>query len=115
VRPGKGDKDRTTYLDDGAVADLTDWLALRGDQPGALFHPTVKGGRISPRRMSDQAVLDILRQLREQAQEQLYPMFQKGRVELDRFCKLIIQCFEINFMRLKQVSPNRLISVSQSD
>ncbi len=26
VRSGKGDKDRTTYLDDGAAAALTDWL-----------------------------------------------------------------------------------------
>jgi len=68
VRSGKGDKDRTTYLDEGAMAALEDWLALRGDHPGALFHPTVKGGRIKPRRMSDQAVLDILRQRGDQAQ-----------------------------------------------
>jgi len=68
VRSGKGDKDRTTYLDEGAAAALEDWLALRGDYPGALFHPTVKGGRISHTRMIDQAVLDILRQRGEQAQ-----------------------------------------------
>lgn len=68
VRSGKGDKDRTTYMDEGAIAALNDWLELRGNQPGALFHPTVKGGRINPRQMSDQAVLDILRQRGEQAQ-----------------------------------------------
>lgn len=58
VRSGKGDKDRTTYLDEGEAATLEDWLELRGDHPEALFHPTVKEGRIRPRRMSDQAVLD---------------------------------------------------------
>jgi integrase len=47
---------------------LIDWLVLRGDHPRALFHPTLKGGWISPRRMSDQAVLDILRHRGEQAQ-----------------------------------------------
>ena len=30
VRSGKGDKDRTTYLDDGAAAALTDWLKCWG-------------------------------------------------------------------------------------
>ena len=33
VRSGKGDKDRTTYLDDGAAAALADWLIWRGDEP----------------------------------------------------------------------------------
>ena len=62
VRSGKGDKDRTNYLDDGAVAALTDWLKWRGDAPGALFYPTRRGGKIEARPMTDQAVLDILRQ-----------------------------------------------------
>lgn len=60
VRSGKGDKDRTTYLDDGAAAALAGWLTWRGDAPGASFYPTRKGGRLEARRMSDQAVLDIL-------------------------------------------------------
>jgi integrase len=60
VRLGKGDKDRTTYLDDGATAALMDWLIWRGEALGALFYPTRKGGRLEARRMSDQAVLDIL-------------------------------------------------------
>ncbi len=60
VRSGKGDKDRTTYLNDGAAAALADWLIWRGDALGALFYPTRKGGRLEARRMTDQAVLDIL-------------------------------------------------------
>jgi hypothetical protein len=37
VRSGKEDKDRTTYLDDGAAAALADWLIWRGDKPGRYF------------------------------------------------------------------------------
>jgi len=62
VRSGKGDKDRTNYLDDGAASALTDWLRWRGEESGALFYPTRKGSRIEKRRMTDQAVLDILQQ-----------------------------------------------------
>ena len=68
VRSGKGDKDRTTYLDDGAAAALADWLIWRGDEPGALFYPTRRGGNLERRRMTDQAVLDILRQRGKEAQ-----------------------------------------------
>ena len=42
VRSGKGDKDRTNYLDNGATAALTDWLNWRGNALGALFYPTRK-------------------------------------------------------------------------
>jgi integrase len=36
-------------------------------QDGALFYPTRKGGKIEARRMTDQAVLDILRQRGKEA------------------------------------------------
>jgi site-specific recombinase XerD len=68
VRSGKGDKDRTNYLDDGATAGLLDWLSWRGNELGALFYPTRKGGLVEQRRMTDQAVLDILRQRGKDAQ-----------------------------------------------
>ncbi len=67
VRSGKGDKDRTTYLDDGAAAALAGWLIWRDDAPGALFYPTRKGGKLEARRMTDQAVLDILQQRGKEA------------------------------------------------
>lgn len=67
VRSGKGDKDRTTYLDDGARAALTDWLRWRREGPGALFYPARKGGKVEARRMTDQAVLDILPQRGKEA------------------------------------------------
>ncbi len=68
VRSGKGDKDRTIYLDNGAAAALSDWLIWRQGEVGALFYPTRKGGLIEQRRMTDQAVLDILRQRGLEAQ-----------------------------------------------
>ncbi len=68
VRRGKGDKDRTTYLDDGAAAALLDWLALRGEHKGTIFHPLRKGGKIEMRSLSAQAVLDIIHERGNQAQ-----------------------------------------------
>ncbi len=68
VRSGKGDKDRTNYLDDGAMAALLDWLIWRGNEPGTVFYPTRRGGKVEARSMTDQAVLDILRQRGKEAQ-----------------------------------------------
>jgi integrase len=67
VRSGKGRKDRTTYLDGGAAAALWDWLAVRGATPGPLLCPVNKGGRITIRRLSDQAVLGALQKRAKQA------------------------------------------------
>jgi len=43
---GKGDKERTAYLRNGALRYLRDWLAVRGDGPGPIFCRVNKGGRI---------------------------------------------------------------------
>jgi len=45
---GKGDKERTAYLRNGALRYLRDWLAIRGDGPGPIFCRVNKGGRIFP-------------------------------------------------------------------
>jgi len=57
---GKGHKERTAYLINGAAAALADWLTLRGDAPGPLFVPVGKGGRVDVRRMTAQAVWNLL-------------------------------------------------------
>lgn len=57
---GKGDKERLLYVNDGAARALADWLEHRGDEPGALFQPVSKGGRVLRRRMTDQAVYNML-------------------------------------------------------
>jgi integrase len=72
VRSGKGRKDRTTYLDGGAAAALADWLAVRGATAGPLLCPVNKGGRITIRRLSDQAVLGALQKRAAQAKVRIF-------------------------------------------
>jgi len=57
---GKGNKERLLYVDNGALDALNDWLTIRGNQPGALFDPIRKGGEIQKRRMTDQAIYNLL-------------------------------------------------------
>jgi site-specific recombinase XerD len=64
---GKGNKERLAYAGQGARLALTGWLALRGAGPGPLFWPVAKGGRPCPRRMTDQAVYNLLRKRAGQA------------------------------------------------
>ncbi len=58
---GKGSKERMLYITNGAAEALADWVAIRGEDPGPLFCPVNKGGRILRRRMSGQAIYDMLR------------------------------------------------------
>lgn len=60
VRHGKGNKARITYLANGAGRAMADWLAIRGNEPGALFWPINKGGALQVRRMTNQAVYNAL-------------------------------------------------------
>jgi site-specific recombinase XerD len=60
VRGGKGDKDRTVYLPDAAVTVVKDWLKIRGREAGRLFCHINKGGVVTLRQLSSQAVLLIL-------------------------------------------------------
>lgn len=67
VRHGKGRRERLVWVTNGAAAAMADWLALRGDQAGALFHPVNKGGTIQRRRMTAQAVYDMLAKRADEA------------------------------------------------
>jgi hypothetical protein len=58
---GKGRKERLVYVDNGAQDALEDWLVLRGDEPGPLFWPVNKGGVLQERRLTGQAVYNLLR------------------------------------------------------
>ena len=60
VRTGKGNKGRISYAGGGANKAIERWLSFRGEAEGPLFCPIIKGGRITIRRMTDQAVLYIL-------------------------------------------------------
>lgn len=44
---GKGDKERTLFVDAGAWRQLQDWLAIRGTEGSFLFCPINKGGRMN--------------------------------------------------------------------
>ena len=57
---GKRNKERTAYLKGGAAAAMRDWLELRGPWSGALFYPVNKGGKLDPRRMTNQAIYNLL-------------------------------------------------------
>lgn len=67
VRRGKGDKDRTVYLPEGAISFVVAWLAVRGRGSGPLLCPIRRGGHIEFRSMCADAVLKILRRRSQQA------------------------------------------------
>lgn len=61
LRGAKGRKDRLAYATNGSADALADWISIRGSDVGSLFCRINKGGRVTLRRMTDQAVLHILR------------------------------------------------------
>ena len=65
---GKRNKQRTAYSISGAQEALLDWLAIRGNEPGPLFWPIGKGGKLRNRRLSTQAVYNILQKRAKLAQ-----------------------------------------------
>lgn len=91
IRAGKGRKQRTVYVQGGALRALADWMAVVGVQGvglrptrfcegGAksgseaapargepLFVPVLKGGKIMRRRMSAQTIYDVLKKRARQA------------------------------------------------
>jgi site-specific recombinase XerD len=61
IRGAKGRKDRIVYAANGAADALADWISIRGPEPGALFYPVNKADRVIPRRLTDQAILGVVR------------------------------------------------------
>lgn len=61
------DRVRTSPLDDGAAQALADWVEVRDYGPGPLLLPTVRGGALRLRRMTDQALYLLIRQIGEKA------------------------------------------------
>jgi len=64
---GKGNKERTNYLENGAFDAMADWLMVRGDEPGPLYIPINKGGKMTLKRMTSQAIYNMLNRRIEQA------------------------------------------------
>jgi len=67
VRRGKGNQDRMTYLPEGALRAVLDWLQVRGETPGALLCPVERYGKVKIRYMNDQVVMNVLQKRAEQA------------------------------------------------
>jgi integrase len=67
VRRGKGRKDRVTYLPQGLRPIMVQWIALRGDTPGALFWRIRKGSKLVPGHMDETSVRWILRRRAKEA------------------------------------------------
>jgi site-specific recombinase XerD len=60
VRGAKGRKDRIVFFPEAAIAHVTNWVKIRGDNnPGPLLLPISKSGNLVWRRLSDQAVMTI--------------------------------------------------------
>ena len=64
---GKGNKQRRGFVSNGSRQALCGWLAVRGQEPGPLFFPVTQGGAIERRRLSDQAVAELVRRLARRA------------------------------------------------
>jgi integrase len=63
VIKGKGNKERRGYVTNGSRDALDAWLLVRGEEPGPLFLPVNKGGRVIRRRMTDGAVAKLVRRM----------------------------------------------------
>ncbi len=61
VRHAKGDRPRTLVLPVPLRGHVAGWIELRGDQPGPLFQPIGRTGRLLPRRLSISGVIWALR------------------------------------------------------
>jgi len=51
----------------GAAESIADWLAVRGNNPGPLFIPINKGGNMTIRQMTGQAIYAMLKKRAGQA------------------------------------------------
>lgn len=60
IRHGKGNKERKTYLPEGAQAAMNAWLAIRGDNAGPIFYSIRRGDHMEHKGLTDQAIYNIL-------------------------------------------------------
>lgn len=67
VVKGKRNKERTAYVRNGGSRALDDWLHVRGDFSGPLFVPIIKGGKLTERIMTTQAIYNMLKKRAGQA------------------------------------------------
>ena len=64
---GKGDRERIGHVMNGAESALSDWLTIRGNEPGPMFHAIRKGGAILDSRLTTQAIYHVCKRRGERA------------------------------------------------
>lgn len=67
IQSGKGNQQRTAYLNTDSRQVVSQWLMVRGKQPGHLFNPVSKTGTIVIKALTCQTIYDIIKQRSEQA------------------------------------------------
>lgn len=67
IRQGKGAKDRIAFLPEEAIVLVNQWLEVRGCEPGPVFCPISKSGRMLSRRMTPDSILKMLRRRAQKA------------------------------------------------
>ena len=67
IQAGKGNKQRTAYLNTDSRKIIKKWLNARGTEEGALFNPITKASTIQYRKISSQSIYGIIRKRAEQA------------------------------------------------
>jgi len=67
IQAGKGNKQRTAYINTESRQIIRKWLNVRGTEAGALFNPITKSSTIQYRKISSQSIYGIIRQRAEQA------------------------------------------------
>ena len=58
---GRGNKQRKVFLDTGTINALKDWFQYRTDENGPLFVRVRKGGQLVFRKLTEQAIYEIVR------------------------------------------------------
>lgn len=64
---GKRNKERLAPVVNGALDALSDWLNVRGNEPGPLFLSIRRGGHIQHKRLTAQSIYDLLQARAAQA------------------------------------------------
>jgi len=64
---GKGQKKRIAWLSNGVLDAMTDWLTVRGSDPGPIFWPTRKNGTLAGNALT--STQTVYRALRKRAHE----------------------------------------------
>jgi site-specific recombinase XerD len=67
IRAAKGRKDRIVYVTNGGKLALDAWLAARGDDAGPMFSPIDRGGHLHQRKLTGQAIYNMLRKRASEA------------------------------------------------